>query len=1283
VWGKIKRPNGKRGPGIGMVEGLRTFCTDFQLAIGRALVKPDLPSWQVPLIVSNPNSYPVTIPAWTRMATVESIAAIQSMREPSIVEDSQSRRLPEHLSKLVRDNQDLTPVQQEAVRSLLGDYEHLFPSPGTPLTGQTSQVLHDIDTGSTRPIKVPLRRLSPEKIKVQDELVHDMLKGGQIETSESPWAFPTVLIKKKDGTMRFCVDYRRLNKVTRKDAFPLPMIEDSLNMLAGQQWFCSLDLASGYWQVQLSPEAKEKTAFATQSGLYQFRVMPFGRCNAPATFERLMSQVLRGLQWERCLIYIDDILIFGATFAETLDNLQAVLMRISQFGLQLKTSKCELFQTELPFLGHIVGRNGLSCDPQKIQAVTTWTRPSDIKDIRQFLGFCGYYRRFVPDFAEIAYPLTRLTKKDIPFIWSSDCQLAFKKLIQLLTTAPVLAFPRPDLEYLLDTDASDFGLGGVLSQVQNGQECVIAYYSHSLRESQQKYCTTKRELLALISSMLHFSGYLKGPRFVTRTDHAALVWLHNLQNCQGMMARWLSLLGQFHFHIEHRSGAQHGNADALSRCKQSHLHGCCGLPLPTPDPSFQPFDRSEIGSSMDADALPVQTGETWLASLATSLEGESIPLVGEELWIHSITAPTMDTFDPAYDFQTQQGLDSDIKQMCSWIITKSLPNTQKDLGAVSTDLIALWLDKKRLFVCSKGLLWRKRSRENTDPQLLVPKQLRHAIFLDHHAALISGHMGIDRTHARISALYYWPGLSDMISREIFACPQCSRRKSPPNRKQPMGHVHSGTKFARIAMDLLDVTTISDGGKKYILVVADYFTKYTEAYALENKTAFAVAEALMDNWLTRYGFPLTLHSDQGKEFENKVILELCQLLGCHKTKTSPYRPQSDGLVERMNRTLLSMLAMFVNSERTNWDDLLPFLMMAYNTSVHDTTGYTPYFLVFGEECNLPGSLVHHSLRPEGPPKLAGDYTNWVRAAIYTAYDEVRGQQQRATQRQKRYYDTKAVSRDFPLGSWVLRYYPPKKQHKLGSPWTGPWKVVRNAHGWTVGIQKSALDRVWYIHRDDLKPCAPPEDTSPWDLPLVPGESTKILESLVASSIPPLSISAAPTVAMSKPDEHVITLGIPLSRLHVKSYLDYKGFRYSTMVALYLAIMADFLQHKDTLGRISKHARIVTSLSLVSGYFKTASPKLQASWIQARMKILTEIVCLCVIKDPTFKAALLELSTHRLSEILVSDLLDIIPDSAGYMKVLLTVQGQVHTSAVPPPTWAHISKHYQATCSGSGR
>ena len=477
-------------PSSGLLEGLTLFAENTGLIVGRTLVDPS--KWKVPVLVSNFSQETIVVTPFTEVGMITQVTAIQSVAEPPQKSHSTTEALPRHLQDLVEQTcRDLDPTQRHRLATVLSEYSDIFPVPGSPLTGHTDAVEHDINTGDRPPIRCAPRRMSPQKMKKEEECVAEMLTGGQIEPSDSPWSSPVVLVTKKDGGTRFCVDYRQLNDATTKDDYPLPRIDDTLDMLAGKQWFSTLDLASGYWQVSLSHEARVKTAFATHSGLFQFRVMPFGLCNAPATFERLMDRVLQGLRWSRCLVYLDDIISFGSTFDGALTNLTLIFERLRSYGLQLKSTKCHLFRSSAPFLGHIVGRHGVECDPARIEDVKSWPVPDCLKSVRQFLGFVGYYRWFIPNFADVATPLVTLTGKDVPFVWDLSCLTAFAALRAALMDDPILDFHTETSLFVLDTDASNFGLGGVLSQVQNNQERVVVYCSRALRPSQRRYCTTK------------------------------------------------------------------------------------------------------------------------------------------------------------------------------------------------------------------------------------------------------------------------------------------------------------------------------------------------------------------------------------------------------------------------------------------------------------------------------------------------------------------------------------------------------------------------------------------------------------------------------------------------------------------------------------------------------------------------------------------------------------------------------------------------------------------------
>ena len=363
----IRTTGGRPMPSSGLLEGLTLFAENTGLIVGQTLVDPS--RWNVPVLVSNFSQDTIVVAPFSEVGMMTQASAIQSVSEPLHRPQSDAGSLPVHLRDLLdQTSRDLDVAQQTPTSGcpVFGP----ISCPGSPLTGHTDAVEYEIVTGDGSPIRCAPRRMSPQKMKKEEECIAEMLTGGQIEPSDSSsWSSPVVLVTKKDGGTRFCVDYRQLNDVTVKDAYPLPRIDDTLDMLAGKQWFSTLDLASGYWQMSLSQEGRVKTAFAMHSGLFQFRVMPFSFCSAPATFEHLMDRVLQGLRWSRCLVYLDDIISFGSTFDGALTNLTLIFERLRSHGLQLKSTKCHLFRSSVPLLGHIIGRCGLECDPIKIEDV--------------------------------------------------------------------------------------------------------------------------------------------------------------------------------------------------------------------------------------------------------------------------------------------------------------------------------------------------------------------------------------------------------------------------------------------------------------------------------------------------------------------------------------------------------------------------------------------------------------------------------------------------------------------------------------------------------------------------------------------------------------------------------------------------------------------------------------------------------------------------------------------------------------------------------------------------
>ena len=553
----------------GLVEGLREVEKKRGILVGRALINPR--ERDTPVRIFNPGQEAAILYPDMELASVEPVGEVPVAAEDDDIQHCRmvggsAGRLEEVVGDLVEGVEE--PNRAELADLLRKHGGALQLEPGD--MGRATMVEHHIRTGEHPPIKQAPRRLAPHRRSLVDEEVDKMLSSGTIEPAEGPWASPVVLVKKKDGTMRFCVDYRRLNGITTKDAYPLPRIDDSLDTLAGSNWFSTMDLVSGYWQVAMSREDREKTAFSTHRGLFQFTVMPFGLCNAPGTFERLMEVAMRGLQWSSCLVYLDDIVVFSRDFEGHLQRLGAVLERLELAGLKVKPSKCRLARRRVSFLGHVVSAAGIQTDPAKVEAVRDWPTPASLTEVRSFLGLAGYYRSFVPDFATVAKPLTTLADKGRAFQWNCECETAFGTLKTLLTESPILGYPQDEGQIILDTDASDMGLGAVLSQLQEGREKVLSYASRTLTKPERNYCVTRRELLAIIFGLRKFRHYLLGRNVKIRTDHAALKWVMAFKEPEGQVARWLQVLDTYDFNVEHRPGRLHGNADGLSRipCRQ-------------------------------------------------------------------------------------------------------------------------------------------------------------------------------------------------------------------------------------------------------------------------------------------------------------------------------------------------------------------------------------------------------------------------------------------------------------------------------------------------------------------------------------------------------------------------------------------------------------------------------------------------------------------------------------------------------------------------------------------
>ena len=897
------------------------------------------------------------------------------------------------------------PDEVTAIKQSLNKYRDVFSRGETDL-GRTHLTSHKIDTGDAQPIKMHPRRVP---LHLQQEVTNNltqMLANGIISPSCSPWAAPVVLVKKKGGGLRFCVDYRKLNEVTRKDAYPLPRIDDALDSLSHARWFSTLDLASGYWQVEVESEDRHKTAFATRQGLFEFNVLGFGLCNAPSTFQRLMDLILADLQWTTCLVYLDDIIVFGRTFQEHLTRLDDVLGKLQQANLKVKPSKCNLFATQVNYLGHVISAKGVRPDPAKVEAVREWPVPTNQTEVSSFVGLASYYRRFVKDFADIARPLHKLTEQGKRFQWSEACQCAFDQLKTRLITAPVLAYPDPCKPFILDTDASDVGIGAVISQEEGGMERVIAYASRALTKAERKYATTKKELLAMVVYTKHFRHYLLGKEFVLRTDHNSLWWLHNFQALEGQLARWIEQLANFQYTIIHRPGKLHSNADALSRLPGFH------------------------GKQQQAVQDPPAPSGSLQGALVKS--NPKVRVVQE--------APDATVASELDELSQAQRADSELQRIinCKSLSADSIIPDDPDLQKYDQIWSQLKVQGGRLVRIPPA-----NSDAAAKVQVVLPQSMVFKVLEQLHNVSTGGHLGVQKLQGKVKDRFFWLGWFGDVKTWVKECVDCASRKTQGKRpRAPLQPSVSSRPFERVALDILGPLPETPGKNKYIMVVGDYFSKWTEAFPLPNQEACTVAKVLAEEWVCRFGAPRSLHSDQGRTFESNLFKELCSLLHMHKTRTTPYHPESDGLIERFNRTLLDMLALFIEDNQSNWDRLLPYVMLAYRSSVHASTLFTPYRVLFGQEIVLPVDVMLNIDNRESFTSVS-EYVSRLRETLSTVVEAVKKHQARASGHQKVAYDFKAKFQYYSEGELVWLHNKAKKRGvcpKLQRRYKGPFRVV---------------------------------------------------------------------------------------------------------------------------------------------------------------------------------------------------------------------------------------------------
>ncbi|MCG8049377.1 MAG: RNase H-like domain-containing protein [Candidatus Thiodiazotropha endolucinida] len=733
----------------------------------------------------------------------------------------------------------------------------------------------------------------------------------------------------------------------------------------------------------------------------------------------------------------------------------------------MKASKCEFFKSEVTYLGHVVSEDGIKTDPEKIRALKDWPSPKGLKDVRKFLGFAGYYRRFVRGFASIVRPLNDLlvgnstkkpSKRKTLFTWEEPQQKAFDTIIEQLSSPPVLAYANYKLPFKLHTDASCSGLGAVLYQRQDGSDRVIAYASRSLKPSDRNYPANKLEFLALKWAVTDkFHDYLYGAEFEVLTDNNPLTYILTTAKLDATGHRWVAALANYNFVITYRSGRLNLDADGLSRVNEG----------------------TETLHTVYPDVLKV--------IINSCLVPEKEPSLSDNITLSKIMhVQALDDLIPQDVLKTDalsatdwaRGQDTDkVLARVKTLLQRQRPPTARERASESPEVRRYLRDWAKLSV-KNGVLYRSAIvNGDSYEQLVVPKNVTDIIFKALHDD--QGHQGRDRTLWLIKTRFFWLGMDGDISRGVELCDRCCHGKRRP---VPAAELVSITTSAPMDLVCIDYLTLepSKGGIENILVITDHFTRYSQAIPTRNQTARTTAKALFDKYFVHYGFPARLHSDKAQNFESKVIQQLCKIGGIKKTRTTPYHPMGNGQVERFNQTLLQMLRTLANSKKTDWKTYVPSLVHAYNATRHDSTGYSPFYLMFGRQPRL----VIDAFLGVKPDSASGtghtEFAKKLRTRLDFAYKRASEAAARQAERYKSYYDQGVRENQLEVGDRVLvEKVGHKGKRKIADiletePYTVLEKPLSDIPVFKV-MREDGEGRVKTLHRNQLLPysCLPRE------------------------------------------------------------------------------------------------------------------------------------------------------------------------------------------------------------------
>lgn len=896
----------------------------------------------------------------------------------------------------------------------------------------------DIKIKSTEPVFTRNYRTPYTQKQEIKRQVEKLIKNDLIEASCASYNSPIILVPKRgtgpEKKWRMCIDYRALNKNIIADKFPLPRIDDILDNLGKAKYFSVVDLFSGFHQVPLNESSRDYTTFSTENGSYRWKVLPFGLNISPNSFSRMMTIAFSGLPPEKAFLYIDDMIVIGRTENDHMKNLESVFKILRDRNLKLNAEKCKFFQPEVTFLGHKCTEQGILPDDTKIKSLRNYPKPHDKDAVKRFVAFANYYRKFIYNFAEIAQPLSELTRKSTEFTWEEKHERAFETLKNALTTPQILQYPNFDNEFIIKVDASSLGCAGVLLQERNGIDLPVAYFSKSFQKAEKNKAIIEKELLAIYHSIVAFRPYIYGKKFTVYTDHKPLIYLFTMKNIASKLVRIKLELEEYDFDILHIKGKDNIQADALSRMpfsviKTMNEQSKQVLAITrsmTRKKKQENNERDVTDEKKSEDETKIYEKlsgfDKNIARIKTYINTKNELIIGAHIKhkrIFELTAHTNEKLLVIISKIEEVALQNGINKI-QWATNDKMfeifnENEIKNVSANQLKTLRIELIRPVIHV-----------KDEKEKERILKEY--------HYDRIRGGHCGRNRLYAKLRSQFYWRKMSKDVTKLVKNCMQCKLNKPRPGTREPMAITTTPQKaFEVIILDTIGPMNKTIYGNTYAITLICDLTKYLITVSIPNKEAKTVAKAIFENLILIYGTPKTIRTDLGTEFKNEIFNELCKLLNVQHHFSTAYHHESLGSIERNHRIFNEYLRAYSNDD--TWDINLRYFTYCYNTSFNASLNheYTPFELVFGKK-TTQFEWINDKIEPI---YNMDDYAKILKKTLQTAQERANKFIEKIKHKNKQYYDTKTNEIKLTLGDLVLVKKEPYEKFK--SIFSGPYKI----------------------------------------------------------------------------------------------------------------------------------------------------------------------------------------------------------------------------------------------------